>query len=102
MTGEITVVGYPFQPTGMAEHARSTFRAFQAAGLQPRLLDVADANRGYDADLERDFAPHLVTTLGAGVNYAFTPRSSVFFNLAALSASSDVVGATSVGIDDDG
>ena len=65
---EVTIVGYPFQPTGMAEHARSTFRAFQAAGVTPRLLDVADANRDFDPDLERDFAPHLVTTLGEGVN----------------------------------
>ena len=64
----ITIVGYPFQPTGMAEHARSTFRAFQAVGVTPRLLDVADANRDFDADLERDFAPHLVSTLGEGVN----------------------------------
>jgi glycosyltransferase involved in cell wall biosynthesis len=67
-TSEVTIVGYPFQPTGMAEHARSTFRAFQTVGITPRLLDVADANRGYDPDLERDFAPHLVTTLGEGVN----------------------------------
>lgn len=68
MTPEVTIVGYPFQPTGMAEHARSTFRALQAAGVAPRLLDVADANRGFDPDLERDFAPHLVDTLGEGVN----------------------------------
>jgi glycosyltransferase involved in cell wall biosynthesis len=68
VTSEVTIVGYPFQPTGMAEHARSTFRAFQAAGVTPRLLDVADANRVYDPDLERAFAPHLVTTLGEGVN----------------------------------
>ena len=65
---EITIVGYPFQPTGMAEHARSTFRAFQTAGRTPRLLDVADANRAFDPDLERDFGPHLVATLGEGVN----------------------------------
>lgn len=65
---DVTIVGYPFQPTGMAEHARSTFRAFQAAGVTPRLLDVADANRGFDPDLERDFRPHLVSTLGEGVN----------------------------------
>lgn len=65
---EVTIVGYPFQPTGMAEHARSTFRAFQAAGVTPRLLDVADVNRAFDPDLERDFADHLVTTLGEGVN----------------------------------
>ena len=68
MSPEVTIVGYPFQPTGMAEHARSTFRAFQAAGVTPRLLDVADANRGFDPDIERDFGPHLVTTLGTGVN----------------------------------
>lgn len=68
MNPEVTIVGYPFQPTGMAEHARSTFRAFQTVGVTPRLLDVADANRAYDPDLERDFAPHLVTTLGEGVN----------------------------------
>jgi len=66
--GEVTIVGYPFQPTGMAEHARSTFRAFQAVGVTPRLLDVAPENRGFDPDLERDLGPHLVTTLGEGVN----------------------------------
>jgi glycosyltransferase involved in cell wall biosynthesis len=68
MSSDVTLVGYPFQPTGMAEHARSTFRALQSVGVTPRLLDVADANRGYDPDLERDFAPHLTTTLGEGVN----------------------------------
>ncbi|THD58915.1 glycosyltransferase family 4 protein [Phenylobacterium sp.] len=68
MTARVTVVGYPFQPTGMAEHARSTLRALQAVGLKPRLLDVADANRAFDPDLERDFAPHLTPTLGEGVN----------------------------------
>lgn len=65
---QVTIVGYPFQPTGMAEHARSTFRAFQSAGVTPRLLDVADVNRAFDADLERDFGPHLVTRLCDGVN----------------------------------
>ncbi|HEY2753096.1 glycosyltransferase family 4 protein [Phenylobacterium sp.] len=65
---QVTVVGYPFQPTGMAEHARSTFRAFQSAGVTPRLLDVADENRGVDPDLERVFGRHLVATLGEGVN----------------------------------
>ena len=65
---EVTVAGYPFQPTGMAEHARSTFRALQAVGVMPRLLDVADANGALDPDLARDFGPHLVETLGEGVN----------------------------------
>jgi glycosyltransferase involved in cell wall biosynthesis len=65
---EVTIVGYPFQPTGMAEHARSTFRALRAVGITPRLVDAADANRGFDADLERDFAPYLAPGLGGGVN----------------------------------
>jgi hypothetical protein len=43
-----------------------------------------------------------LATLGAGVNYDFTPKSSIFFNLGALSASTDVVGTSAVGIDDDG
>ena len=65
---EVTVVGYPLQPTGMAEHARSTFRALRSAGLAPRLLDVSDGDGGADPDLEADFGPHLVKTLGEGVN----------------------------------
>ncbi|MBS0359764.1 MAG: glycosyltransferase family 4 protein [Proteobacteria bacterium] len=68
MNADLTIVGYPFQPTGMAEHARSMFRAFASQGVTPRLLDVSPANRAYDPDLERDFAPHLTTTLGEGVN----------------------------------
>jgi glycosyltransferase involved in cell wall biosynthesis len=65
---QVTIVGYPFQPTGMAEHARSTFRALKAVGATPRLLDVADEDRSFDPDLERDFAPYLVSSLGDGVN----------------------------------
>ena len=33
MSREVTIVGYPFQPTGMAEHARSTFRAMLAPAV---------------------------------------------------------------------
>jgi glycosyltransferase involved in cell wall biosynthesis len=65
---EVTIVGYPFQPTGMAEHARSTFRAFQAVGVTPRLLNVAEDNAPIDPDLGRDFGPHLTRELGTGVN----------------------------------
>jgi glycosyltransferase involved in cell wall biosynthesis len=64
----ITVVGYPFQPTGMAEHARSTVRALQAVGMTPRLLDVSELGAPPDPDLARDFAPLLVRSLGEGVN----------------------------------
>jgi glycosyltransferase involved in cell wall biosynthesis len=68
VTPEVTIVGYPFQPTGMAEHARSTFRAFRAVGVTPRLLNVAEDNAEPDPDLERDFGPFLATELGTGVN----------------------------------
>jgi glycosyltransferase involved in cell wall biosynthesis len=64
----VTVVGYPFQPTGMAEHARSTVRALLAAGIAPRLLDVSDDNAPPDPDLERDFEPFLASQLGGGIN----------------------------------
>lgn len=68
MTRDVTIVGYPFQPTGMAEHARSMFRAFRSQGLAPKLVDVADASRPYDPDLQEDFVPHLTHALGEGVN----------------------------------
>jgi glycosyltransferase involved in cell wall biosynthesis len=65
---DVTIVGYPFQPTGMAEHARSTFRALQAVGVTPTLLDVGEDTGAIDPDLATDFGPHLTTSLGRGVN----------------------------------
>jgi glycosyltransferase involved in cell wall biosynthesis len=64
MRPDLAIVGYPFLPIGMGEHARSTFRAFAAAGVTPRLLDVADDNWAIDPDVERDFGPHLTEGLG--------------------------------------
>lgn len=57
--GDLAIVGYPFLPIGMGEHARSTFRAFRAAGKTAGLLDVADQMGEVDADLDRDFSPFL-------------------------------------------
>ncbi len=65
---DVTIVGYPFQPTGMAEHARSTVRALRTVGVTARLLDVSETNAAPDPDLLADFGPHLVPTLGEGVN----------------------------------
>jgi len=67
MAGRLAIVGYPFLPIGMGEHARSTFRAFRAAGAEPGLLDVADHRGEVDPDLDRDFSPFLVHEPG-GVN----------------------------------
>jgi len=61
MASDLTIVGYPFLPIGMGEHARSTFRAFRAAGTTAGLLDVADQRGDVDADLDRDFSPYLAT-----------------------------------------
>jgi glycosyltransferase involved in cell wall biosynthesis len=68
VTAPVTIVGYPFQPTGMAEHARSTFRALRAVGITPGLLNAADDNAPIDPDLDRDFGPFLTPVLGDGVN----------------------------------
>ena len=65
---EVTIVGYPFLPIGMGEHTRSTVRAFQAAGVAPRLVDVAPHGVPPDPDLERDFRPLTADGLGTGVN----------------------------------
>ncbi|MCR5877546.1 glycosyltransferase family 4 protein [Phenylobacterium sp. J367] len=37
----VTLVGYPFSPTGMGEHLRVTLRSLQAAGVGVRIVDVA-------------------------------------------------------------
>ena len=68
MPSPLTIVGYPFLPIGMGEHARSTLRAFQAAGITPGLLDVADASAAIDPDIERDFRPYLTAGPSDGVN----------------------------------
>ena len=65
MAGDLAIVGYPFLPIGMGEHARSTFRAFRAAGTTPALLDVADHRGEVDPDLDRDFSPYLATGAAA-------------------------------------
>jgi glycosyltransferase involved in cell wall biosynthesis len=65
---DLAVVGYPFSPTGMGEHARSVCRALWAAGAAPGLVDVAPAGGAFDPDLRRAFAPHLRTGLAQGVN----------------------------------
>ena len=65
---DVTVVGYPFSLTGMGEHARSVCRALWAAGLAPGLVDVDASAAPPDADLAREFRPHLRAGLGPGVN----------------------------------
>jgi glycosyltransferase involved in cell wall biosynthesis len=59
----VTLVGYPFSPTGMGEHLRVTLHALEAAGVEVRLLDVEGAGPRGDADLAA-LADRLVETTG--------------------------------------
>ena len=66
---DLVLVGHPFSPIGMGEHARSAWRAFRAAGVTPGLLDVYGIERQRDADFEREFAPSVVQGLSDKVNF---------------------------------
>jgi glycosyltransferase involved in cell wall biosynthesis len=65
---DIRLVGYPFSPTGMGEHARSTFRALAAAGIEARLVDVAPPGAPQAPDLERAFGAARAPGLSRGIN----------------------------------
>jgi len=65
---DLVLVGHPFSAIGMAEHVRSAFRAFRAAGATPGLIDIYGMDRNKDADFEREFAGHLVPTLSEKTN----------------------------------
>ena len=70
------VVGYPFLPIGMGEHARSTYRALVAAGVEARLVDVADRTATPDPDLEAGFR-EAVTDLPAGATALYCVNGDV-------------------------
>ncbi|MES2341263.1 MAG: glycosyltransferase family 4 protein [Pseudomonadota bacterium] len=70
MSGDLVLVGHPFSAIGMAEHVRSAWRAFRAAGISPGLIDIYGMDRNKDADFEREFGPHTVATL--------SPRTNLF------------------------
>lgn len=65
---DLVLVGHPFSAIGMAEHVRSAWRAFKAAGTEPGLIDIYGMDRGKDPDFEREFARHVVPTLSEKTN----------------------------------
>lgn len=65
---DLVLVGHPFSAIGMAEHVRSAFRAFRAAGVTPGLVDIYGLDRNKDLDFEREFADHVTTSLSDKVN----------------------------------
>ena len=64
----IHVVGHPSAPIGMGEHARSVFRALEAAGVDPLLVDIYGPAANNDKQLISTYADKLSHTLGSGVN----------------------------------
>ena len=85
-TPEVAVVGHPFAPIGMGEHARSAFRALKAAHAQASLVDVYGLERSKDADFEREYAPHVRQGLGRGINLFCINGDEVDQALGVLSA----------------
>lgn len=65
---DLVLVGHPFSAIGMAEHVRSAFRAFRAAGSTPGVIDIYGVDRGKDPDFEREFAGHIVPKLSPKAN----------------------------------
>ncbi len=68
MSDDLVLVGHPFSAIGMAEHVRSAWRAFQAAGMTTGLIDIYGLDRNKDPDFEREFGPHVVGKLSARTN----------------------------------
>jgi glycosyltransferase involved in cell wall biosynthesis len=66
---QLVVAGHPFIAIGMAEQVRACFRAFRAAGAEPKLRDVYGAPRT-DPDYEREF--------GGAVTSRLSPVANVF------------------------
>lgn len=67
-SSDLVLVGHPFSAIGMAEHVRSAFRAFRAAGATPGLIDIYGMDRNKDPDFEREFAGHVVPKLSPKTN----------------------------------
>ncbi len=64
----VHVVGHPSAPIGMGEHARSVFKAFQAAGEVVSLVDIFGAAVTADKLLVNSYSGNLSPYLGDGVN----------------------------------
>lgn len=65
---DLVLVGHPFSAIGMAEHVRSAWRAFRAAGATPGLIDIYGMDRHKDPDFEREFAGRIVPRLSEHTN----------------------------------
>lgn len=62
------LVGHPFTPIGRAEDIRCSFRAFQTVGHTLQVRDIYSQQSNPDANLEREFKPHLTQRLSPDIN----------------------------------
>lgn len=83
---ELVVVGHPFAPIGMGEHARSVFRALKAAHFEAGLVDIYGLDRNKDADFEREYGAHVRQGLGRDINFFCINGDEVDQALGVLSA----------------
>ena len=63
---EITLLGHPFAPIGMGEHVRSAHRAWSAAAVPTKVLDIYRMNTP-DADVAAELDPHLADRLSGDI-----------------------------------
>ena len=63
----VTLFGHPFAPIGRGEDLRATYRAFKAAGLSPRIVNVY-GYEGDDRDLEAELGPAVQPASAGGVD----------------------------------
>ena len=62
----ISLVGHPFAPIGMGENIRCAHRAWRAAYVPAKIVDVYQLKKS-DADLSGEFEPHISRRLAAEV-----------------------------------
>jgi len=79
------IAGHPFLPQGRGECIRAAFRAFKAAGLTSRIVDIYGLNPR-DPDLEPEVGPYLAPRLNSGVNIFFINGDEISQALSHLNA----------------
>lgn len=62
----VSLVGHPFAPIGMGENVRCAHRAWRAAYVPAKIVDVYQLKKS-DADLSAEFEPHVARRLSAEV-----------------------------------
>lgn len=65
---EICVVGHPYAPIGMGEHARSVFRAMTKAGMKPGIVDIYGLITEPDISFRKGIEDSVVNSLSDGIN----------------------------------